>query len=393
MSIDFNCPSCRKAFSVADETAGRKATCNACGSAFTIPAPPTTMSLDLQDEEARLSPVVVPPPKYNTNIYEARPKSGPWFYLFLLTIVAGLLVGGYFYMTRDTWEIDNKTYLSNKKKIADNMLMEGSLEKADEEYNAILATIGIRNILDKEIKEIVSDTNDKIRLVQLKQKQKTFEERQRANEEQEALQQQKEKEKQLAAEQLARDEERMNLGREQAKAEAEKREQLELEARAEQRKKEEELRAQLIEQQKKAEELQQQAELDQKPDPNNQPVQVKPEDKKALTGELCTQCIGGGKGTLSLGSGHYSSCERLHFKAVENGRDNCPTCEGKGTLLKVIAFYPEEHKKNYCKNCDGCGRIAKYKPTGKWYGFPFGKSKCPKCNGTGLDVGSVRTGK
>lgn len=63
MSIDFNCPACKKPYRVQDELAGKTAKC-VCGRRLQIPAPssePTDLS-DLLDEVAERPKKPAPPP-------------------------------------------------------------------------------------------------------------------------------------------------------------------------------------------------------------------------------------------------------------------------------------------------------------------------------------------
>jgi ubiquitin-protein ligase len=54
--IDFSCPQCRAAFSVAENLAGRRAKCKSCGTGLVVPQPPQPPSSVMVDD-------LPPPPK------------------------------------------------------------------------------------------------------------------------------------------------------------------------------------------------------------------------------------------------------------------------------------------------------------------------------------------
>jgi hypothetical protein len=144
-----------------------------------------------------------------------------------------------------------------------------------------------------------------------------------------------------------------------------------------------------------------------------QPVVVRPKPADTKTsgdsGEECPLCLGLKKGNITINDTHiwYDQLQpnvvvriipRLLFTPAENGTEICPACAGKGRGVGIPStnvLTRDLPPYNSCKNCDGFGKLLKYKADNKSYGYPYGSNnnRCSRCLGTGLTPGSISTGK
>lgn len=165
--IEFKCPTCGKSLKVPDEHAGKKGKC-ACGAVVAVPSVtgkgPTegTPTTEVHSEDSR-------------GHTEAREKLPPAVKVVLVgagLLIAGLLV--YFWLVRDTWELNNMLHLEELAKDAIVLRKKGDLQEAINKNQELLDLVGERKVQDERLVLLIENArkdmaNDRIQLAKIEQ--------------------------------------------------------------------------------------------------------------------------------------------------------------------------------------------------------------------------------
>jgi len=192
--VKFNCPQCQKTLNVKDELAGKKGKCPFCGQAITVPdaeikilddpgertdAPRAEQGRDDLEPAWARGVDKLPPARGRFTRGTVRLKIGA-----AVVVVAAIATGGLWYLSRPSWEEQNKGKIEEMASAAEKLYQSGEYEKAGVAYKKLLDFIGDRDLSGGGIQSVVADARAQMKEAETEIRQKRLAgERRRAEEE------------------------------------------------------------------------------------------------------------------------------------------------------------------------------------------------------------------
>ena len=152
--ITFKCSGCGVKVTAADDAAGKRGKCKTCGAVNTIPSRSTTSSISITTATKKR--------QADTTDYLAgsQPREPVHPAVKFMLIGGGVLIAGilvYFWLFRDTWEIDNSSRIQELAREAVVLRANGQLQDAITKSQLLLDLVGGRTLRDEKLAYVIAN--------------------------------------------------------------------------------------------------------------------------------------------------------------------------------------------------------------------------------------------